>query len=584
MKLQYNNAAIRYLQPTSIFRYLVTPSALLLLYTACLILLLSAFVTDPKNVNRTFSTDLFGFSLLILVPATCLWLIMRKKAPARPGLMPEQLKPLTYLVVSALPITPIIHYLISNADVVSAVDILVILAGFFSASFLFVFIVPLLVSKHSSPRLLVSLSNAFVFTIFNMAAVSSSQSWYGEGDIIIQFGLFTLTSLATWFLLRLRSNRDMAFVVAVFMVGNMVLSFMAMNNELPTDESGIEATPENRLAKFVTGKQAQATPNIYLLVYDSYVPNETMMAYGIDNADQEYFLIERGFTLYPYTYSVAASSLASMNRTLNVSEISQDRIGVNGNGAVQNVLRSLGYRIVGLFGTDFFFQVNGPQYDYHVPGNVPGYLPLTKGILSGEFRFDIGQDRISHSEYVRAKRDFFADPSETPLFVYAHSLVPGHSQNSGVCLPDETELYVEDLHTANKEMRHDIETIIKADNNAIIIVAGDHGPYLTKNCFLLHDYPASEINRLDIQDRFGAFLAVRWPDESYSNFDQIRVLQDVFPAVFAWMYRDETALDTRIEPVTVKGYGYGPDEVYVRDGVIVGGPDDGQPLFLSAIP
>ncbi len=63
-----------------------------------------------------------------------------------------------------------------------------------------------------------------------------------------------------------------------------------------------------------------------------------------------------------------------------------------------------------------------------------------------------------------------------------HTHLPYHSQNSGVCRPDEIELFGERLAQANIEMKQDLALVLENDPEAIVIVAGDHGPHLTKNC------------------------------------------------------------------------------------------------------
>ena len=92
-------------------------------------------------------------------------------------------------------------------------------------------------------------------------------------------------------------------------------------------------------------------------------------------------------------------------------------------------------------------------------------------------------------------------------------------------------------------------------------------------------YDISEINRLDLQDRFGTFLAIRWPTGDPDEYDDIIVLQDLFPAVFAYMFEDPGLLESKIKPVTldnklVSGAG-------IADGLIEGGVDNGEPLFLE---
>jgi len=127
-------------------------------------------------------------------------------------------------------------------------------------------------------------------------------------------------------------------------------------------------------------------------------------------------------------------------------------------------------------------------------------------------------------------------------------------------------------------MRQDIEIILKNDPDSIIVIAGDHGPYLTKNCTDTKDfYQSSDIDRKDLQDRFGTFLAIRWPSEDFDLFDDISVIQDLFPVIFAYLYEDDTFLHLTVNPETL----YSVSGVTVSNGIIQGGINDGEPLFLT---
>jgi hypothetical protein len=60
---------------------------------------------------------------------------------------------------------------------------------------------------------------------------------------------------------------------------------------------------------------------------------------------------------------------------------------------------------------------------------------------------------------------------------------------------------------------------------------------------------SSEISRLDIQERFGTFLAIRWPaGGDADSYDDITILQDLFPAVFAYLFADEQLLEQNFSP------------------------------------
>jgi hypothetical protein len=182
---------------------------------------------------------------------------------------------------------------------------------------------------------------------------------------------------------------------------------------------------------------------------------------------------------------------------------------------------------------------------------------------------------LPREDFIRSKHDIFGSITGNPKLVYMHSTYPGHSQNSGACLTDEIDRFRSRLEIANTEMQDDVQRILDNDPEAIIVVAGDHGPYLTKNCASLNEFEEAEISRLDIQDRFGTFLAIRWPDKDFERFDEIVVLQDLFPVIFAYLFDDESFLDAKIDPVT-----FSPVSK-VRDGIITTGINHGEALFVQ---
>jgi hypothetical protein len=84
-----------------------------------------------------------------------------------------------------------------------------------------------------------------------------------------------------------------------------------------------------------------------------------------------------------------------------------------------------------------------------------------------------------------------------------------------------------------------------------------------------------------LQDRFGAFLAIKWPGGAVQTGYELEIIQDIFPAVFSYLYEDEDEDEDMMEHVlprlSTKRHFAG---VHIRDGLIVGGRDDGEPLYL----
>ena len=129
-------------------------------------------------------------------------------------------------------------------------------------------------------------------------------------------------------------------------------------------------------------------------------------------------------------------------------------------------------------------------------------------------------------------------------------------------------------------MKGDVEAILKKDTNAIIIVNGDHGPYLTKNCTDLIKYQSSKVSRLDLQDRFGSFLAIRLPNGDVITEDKVTVLQDLFPEIFNYLSNSTKFNQLKIQPVTLDRHNSAG--VYIDNGIIHGGINDGEPLYIQS--
>jgi hypothetical protein len=561
---------------------ILIPLSLLAVYSAAYAFLSSQLLTE--GVSYAFTNRLWKYVVLVMGVLTLGFILLRlikKPGDSTLNLTPERLSAQDFLLL-LLPLTPVAQYVIHNQDILSPLESLSVLAFFVVFSGLLILAVPALLGFVSSPRTLSIVGLAFVFTLTTMASLSASFSWFEYGSLKVQMPVFCGVFLLAWVLFTSNNKKLLYLLVTVNFIANSAVHLVS--------QSGVVgAQPlfdaENSLISVVAQRKPLTTPNIYLLVYDAYVPDETMQAYGIDNRPQQDFLANNGFTIYPHVYSIGSSTVETMSRVLNVSTeyYGETRRGVSGDGVVHNLLQHLGYETYGIFPYDFMFRGVGSSYDFSIPEvtETSQDIHLISAILMGEFRFDIGFDTQPYDQFVETKQNILNDVSANQVFVYSHTVYPGHSQNSGVCLPNETALYAERLARANVEMRQDVAKVMENDPEAIIIVAGDHGPYLTKNCGLTANlYDVSAITRLDIQDRFATFLAIRWPTGDFVKYDDITVLQDLFPAVFAYLYSDPEILESKIEPIIIESY-ESISGASVNNGIIDGGANDGEPLFLT---
>jgi len=574
----------------AIWIHIVVPLTVLTLYLVSFSFFYSWLLPEySRNVNAVFVDRAWKYSLILAAVSYLIFLVIFKTTKVNKltfGDNIEKVRVIDFILI-LLPLTPIVQYILNNQDILSPLGSVYVLALFVGFSALFVIVIPTLLGIVGSTKTLMLLGFAFAFMITNMASFSAIYNWFEAGSLTIQLGIFSAIFLGGRLLYSHQISRKFMYVFVVIFFVTGVMFQLTPGDWGKTTPADIGT--ENKLVELVGSRKALSTPNIYLLVYDAYVINETMLEYGIDNSAQEQYLEALGFKLYPHTYSIGASSINTMSRLLNASTeyYGDRRRGVSGEGIVQNLLKSFGYETHGIFQSDYFFRLVGTSYDFSFPeakAALSAHKLLVTAIFMGEFRFDVDVKfgSPSREQFVEHKASTFESLPVKPRFVYMHDPFPAHSQGSGACLPNETDLFKERLTEANYQMKQDVETIIQNDSGAIIIVAGDHGPYLTKNCSgggTKGQYDISEISRLDIQDRFGTFLAIRWPTEDFSEYDDITVLQDIFPVIFAYLFEDDGLLEAKVEPNTLGHFRISGAQV--KNGIIYGGINDGEPLFVS---
>jgi hypothetical protein len=563
-----------------IMREVLRPTLVLGIY----LLLLGAVL--PAGVSQTFvQAAVISLSVFAAVAALIVLLTFRMTARgSAPGALFSHPADRAYAAdiwLLLVPLTPIVRYVAINHDALTWLESLRFMLISAGLAALLVVVVPYFLQRWVSAAIAKMLGLSLIFTLFSMPMLSRTFSWHSAGDAVIQLTVFAVVFAVGLFLYR--RDRAGAYLTAgfYFLVGTTVLPVLQANPSVPPEfntvnEAGLAAGEYAALHR----KEMLLRPDIYLLTYDAYVPNETMLQYGIDNSKQEAYLESAGFNIYPGVYTVAADSILSMGRVLGSTTPS---VGITGNSPLFDALKASGYRTNGIFTSGYFYWATDPSYDSYFPDVSPVDLELLQGIMEGEFSSELSYEGPTFEDFLARKRAAFQGDLGTPSFLYTHT-GPSHSQTSGACLEDEVERFKDRLIAANAEMREDIETIVRQRPNALIIVNGDHGPHLTKNCRLLHasEFGPAEITRLDIQDRFGAFLAVRWPNRTPGVRPRIKILQDVMPAVVTTLYPDVDYDALRFPQRLAPGQTQVIAGLDVAHGRIVGGPLDGQPLFLDS--
>jgi hypothetical protein len=541
------------------------------------------YVILPGGINQRFSQTLLCTTFLLLVAGALGYLSLRYFRPlslAGEAANDEEFRASDVLLL-LLPLNPVVQYILLNRDILHWWDNLAIIAIFGFASSITILIIPQLLRKWVSRSIAVFLGLSLTFTMINMAALARYFSWHKSGEFSIQVGMLLLVFFVGLVIYR-KDRQALNIAIVCYFVGTIAVTFSGSATE---SEASVEPNKENLVIessetkRLASGKEILHRPDIFLLTYDSYVENKTMLQYGIDNSAQESYLESKGFKLYPGTYSIARASVPSMGGVLGSGNPKQ---AVAGNSPVLKLLQQAGYRTHGVFTRGYFFQGVDIGYDYGFPPPAASFLVVIRAVAEGQFRHNVQFQDISFDQFVDQKRSIMNSQSDHPSFLYTHT-GPGHSQNSGSCLADEVARFESKLSDSNVEMREDVETILRSSPEAIIIVNGDHGPHLTKNCLgsMEGDYALNEITPLDLQDRFGSFLAIRWPDQVPAFDENIMILQDIFPTILAFLYGDPEFLALRIPRTLARDAEGGIKGVTVNNGYIVGGAYDGSLLFDS---
>lgn len=481
------------------------------------------------------------------------------------------------LFLISLPLTPVIQYIISNQDILTFKDSFYLLNIFLFLSIFFIALVPVIISPILSKTFSVPAISSCLFIILNMAS-------FGRTTTMKSITLILLMIFLSMLVLKYFDKTKILISFSlIFLIVNTSTELLSLKKE----DMVIIDHGKYKLLTTLNKKETKHMPNIYLMIYDAYPNEETLNYYKFDNSKQIEYLIDKGFAIYDGTYSIGNATLISMSQVLHVSvlrNMNEYRKHLAGEANGLKIFRKLGYDTYFLTRGDYMTKGYERNYTMVYPPtgvSIKSHKIILRAILEGEFRFDVEFSDDSNEGFLKAKSELLRTETENHKFFYQHSNYPGHSQNSGILLPNERELFFERMDIANKEMIKDLNDLNLNTSTDIVIIAGDHGPYLTKNGIGLgDDYEISDVTRLDIQDRYGTFLAIYWPDEKYINKFKIKTIQDILPAIFSYMYDDDTIFD-KVKMSNEIETSWFISGVSIKNDLIIGGKDDGKNLFKN---
>ncbi len=489
-------------------------------------------------------------------------------------------KPVIYTLITLI---PIFRFCIVNREILSIAELVILVLYFFSLSFVLIVLVSYVFDETLGTPIYQPFSTALLCIVYEMPSISKD---YEVGAPMGSYYLLVIfLALFVFFRLVYKSKLIQMVLLTIGLYFGGTMESLTTEEEVDYELESVQAS-----SPFVFNNEIKIEDkySVLLLVYDGYPPEETLNMMGIDISNQTDYLINEGFTIYDGIYSMGSFSLGTMSRFLEGSEqeYSEDNMRkiTGGNSSFAKTLDQYGYETAGIFTSVFYFPPNSSRaYDYSFP-NEGGKRSkkMFTSILRGKLTFKDILYTIPYENYVSEKQYFLKDVAnkEVPTFLYTHTYYPGHSQNSGICLEDETSTWKKRLNFANNEMREDISSLVPSFDNTIIVIMGDHGPFLTKNCTTLEGYDQEEIDRLDIQDRHGTFLAIRWPETSTPIEFENKVLQNVLISIFSTLTSDEQFMKQNELPERIH-VTHLPKEILVENNIIYGGKNNLEPLFLN---
>ncbi len=295
-------------------------------------------------------------------------------------------------------------------------------------------------------------------------------------------------------------------------------------------------------------------PDIYYIILDGRTNSSTLkQKYNYDDSEFTDYLTNKGFYIPSRSrcnYSATGPSIASSLNMEYLNDLkSSDLPEMIKNNEVSQFLKSRGYRYI--FITSGVFEKGMSRYAevYSPLLSIPGLMfsdfttHLIKTTALAPFiHFITALTSSIPRSYVLYAFDALAEiPNiKEPTFVYAHILSPHppyifDRNGNPVSMQDNSwenkEAYLDQLIFADKKVEAVVDEILSKSNIApIIILQGDHGPWITEPLGM----PNSELIRFNILNAY--FLPQNGNRLLYESITPVNSFRIVFNLYFGTNY------------------------------------------------
>jgi hypothetical protein len=289
-------------------------------------------------------------------------------------------------------------------------------------------------------------------------------------------------------------------------------------------------------------------PDIYYIVLDRYGNSETMeRAYGYDNTPFLDELRARGFAIADDAWANHFKTALSLSSSFNMDYLQTDNLPtdhpssfgpvfslLSGHRAVPDTLTSLGYEYIhiGNYWEPTASQVDADRilrFSERSAFAAALYQTTALSLLSPPITGDDDPETLDFPTLARQHTIYAFDQLEAsvarpgPTYTFAHILVPHppYVFNADGSFPSRDEVnqrggkvsYIDQLEYANARVLKAIDTLqdVPADQQPVIVLMADEGPFPNRYASNEHDFDWLEASDLEIQQKFGILNALYLP-------------------------------------------------------------------------
>lgn len=394
-----------------------------------------------------------------------------------------------------------------------------------------------------------------------------------------------LMGAVAYLVLQVKNRKKLYVFMALF--SSIVIINAVISSKRLTDDMNLKLDDASRYdaQQALLSATSRKTNTIYFLVYDGYAHDTVLKGMKINSVGIRQYLSKRGFNSYD-AYSIGSDTVVSMGNAFNIGGVVQGsvRSSMVGNNVFCDYLRRHGYESAYVL-----CAYDMPNRGERMPGDF--YFPTTQEMVRPEMvlypciiRGILSQspntfNSYTRDEWIAAKRSKLISAPPTKYFIYAHSEMPGHVvANPAYRKSPEVERmnYESRIAKADQEIMEDVELLIKKNDDAIIIIASDHGSLLSL------PQRESEYDAFTLLDRVGVQLHVRWPRD-YKPCLRLNCLQNLFLEIEIYLSGDTSLARFAVngESLRIQAPLRAPPGTIV-DGIIKKGEDENRNLFEAA--